>query len=109
MHLLFNPNLCYLLTAFSYYDTFYVILNTKGGVSLKGLKRNVFKAISALLLSTVAVSGVNIPFSSVVGANSTTAYAQSDDGYWDNFAKVRSLNIYGININKLKQNKVLVL
>ncbi|EMC2444983.1 hypothetical protein VB884_002627 [Enterococcus faecalis] len=87
MHLLFNPNLCYLLTAFSYYDTFYVILNTKGGVSLKGLKRNVFKAISALLLSTVAVSGVNIPFSSVVGANSTTAYAQSDDGYWDNFAK----------------------
>lgn len=85
--LLFNPNLCYLLTTFSYHGTFYVILNTKGGVRLKVLKRNVFKAISALLLSTVVVSGVNIPFSSVVGVNSTTAYAQSDDGYWDNFAK----------------------
>lgn len=99
----------YQLTTFSYHATFYVILNTKGGVRLKVLKRNIFKAISALLLSTVVVSGVNIPFSSVVGVNSTTAYAQSDDGYWDNFAKVRSLNIYGININKLKQNKVLVL
>ena len=54
---------------------------------MKVLKGNIFKAISALLLSTVVVSGVNIPFSSVVGVNSTTAYAQSDDGYWDNFAK----------------------
>ncbi|TKQ33879.1 hypothetical protein DV462_14780, partial [Enterococcus faecalis] len=61
------------MTTFSYNGTFYVILNTKGGVRLKVLKRNVFKSISALLLSTLVVSGVNIPFSIVVGVNSTTA------------------------------------
>lgn len=41
--------------------------------------------------------------------NATTTYAQSDDGYWDNFAKSKVPRHYGININKLKQNKVLVL
>ncbi|MDU5018974.1 MAG: hypothetical protein E6269_00355 [Clostridiales bacterium] len=43
---------------------------------MKVLEELIFKVISALLLSTVVVSGVNIPFSSVVGVNSTTAYAK---------------------------------
>lgn len=49
--------------------------------------KNSFKAFSVILLGFIFLSSINIPLLSSLGINSSVAYAQSDDGYWDNFAK----------------------
>lgn len=46
-----------------------------------------FKVFCVILLGFIFLSGSNIPFLSNLGMNSSVAYAQSDDGYWNNFAK----------------------